>query len=120
MNENQSRWDDLLVEERKIEHELDEMIQVQRDTQRIEENYQELFFQGNQLMDRLGHFVAKDRDEIEELQWQSKQKQQGILYHLENQKEQVHKEQRKIEDRQDELFYEKKRVLADKEDSDEY
>jgi flagellar capping protein FliD len=120
MNEKHSKWDNLLLEEKQIENELDEMIQVQRDTQRIEENYHELFFQGNQLIDRLERFVGEDTYEIEELQWQSKQKQQGILYHLEDQKEQLHKEQRRIEDRQNELFYEKKRVLIEKEDIDEY
>lgn len=120
MKEKYSEWDDLLLKERQVENELDEITQVQRDAQRIEEQYEELFFYGSQLIDRLETFVKAEKYAVEDLQWSTKQKQQGILYHLDDQKEQIHKEKRMIEDQQDDLFYEKKRILAETENMNEY
>lgn len=120
MKEKHSDWDDLLLKERQVENELDEITQVQRDAQQIEEQYEELFFYGSQLIDRLETFVEAEKYAVEDLQWSTKQKQQGILYHLDDQKDQIHKEKRTIEDQQDELFYEKKRVLAETESMNEH
>ncbi|MGX7150324.1 DUF3958 family protein [Enterococcus ureasiticus] len=116
-----NKWDELSLKERQIENQLDETAQTKRIVQRMEETYQELFYEGNQLIQRFETFVgdAEGNYLAEELHWQTKQKQQAIFYQLEDEKERLHKESRQLEDEKDHLYYEKKKVLIEMEDEDE-
>ncbi|WP_430606696.1 hypothetical protein IGJ55_002861 [Enterococcus sp. AZ170] len=117
-----NEWDELAQRERQVENKLEETIETQRAVQRIEEEYQELFYRGNQLIERFDTFVvdAEGNYLAEELNWQTKQRQQAIFYQLEDEKERLHKENRSLEEEQDHLYYEKKRTLIEMEEKDEH
>jgi len=117
-----NKWDELAQRERQVENKLEETIETQRAVQRIEEEYQELFYRGNQLIERFDTFVgdAEGNYLAEELNWQTKQRQQAIFYQLEDKKERLHKENRSLEEEQDHLYYEKKRTLIEMEEKDEH
>lgn len=117
-----NKWDELALRERQVENKLEETIETQRAVQRIEEEYQELFYRGNQLIERFDTFVgdAEGNYLAEELNWQTKQRQQAIFYQLEDEKERLHKENRSLEEEQDHLYYEKKRTLIEMEEKDEH
>lgn len=117
-----NKWDELAQRERQVENKLEETIETQRAVQRIEEEYQELFYRGNQLIERFDTFVgdAEGNYLAEELNWQTKQRQQAIFYQLEDEKERLHKENRSLEEEQDHLYYEKKRTLIEMEEKDEH
>ncbi|MBO0446101.1 DUF3958 family protein [Enterococcus ureilyticus] len=117
-----NKWDELAQRERQVENKLEETIETQRAVQRIEEEYQELFYRGNQLIERFDTFVgdAEENYLAEELNWQTKQRQQAIFYQLEDEKERLHKENRSLEEEQDHLYYEKKRTLIEMEEKDEH
>ena len=117
-----NKWDELTLKEHQVENKLEETIETQRAVQRIEEEYQELFYRGNQLIERFDTFVgdAEGNYLAEELNWQTKQRQQAIFYQLEDEKERLHKENRSLEEEQDHLYYEKKRTLIEMEEKDEH
>lgn len=122
MNKEISKWDEHILKEQQVENKLDETIETQRAVQRIEEEYQELFYRGNQLIERFDTFVggAEGNYLAEELNWQIKQKQNAIFYQLEEEKERLYKESRSLEEEKDYLYYEKKRTLREMEDKDEH
>lgn len=112
-----SQWDELSLEEREIEHAVDEAIETKRKIAKIEDKYEELFANTTRLAERLEKFSKNENDTymFEDIQWQIRQKQKDVFHYLDDEKDELKKRIKKMEDRDNEIFYEKKKMLVEEE-----
>ncbi|MHC5217075.1 DUF3958 family protein [Enterococcus sp. LJL128] len=110
-----NQWDGLLLEERNVENALDEAIETQRKMDKLEDKYSELFYRVNHLVSRLDQFIGNDQEKqmTEELRWQVQQKKKAVFFHLEEEKEKFLKETKELQDQEDLIYYQKKRLLIE-------
>ncbi|WP_321386461.1 DUF3958 family protein [uncultured Enterococcus sp.] len=116
-NKTINQWDELSLEERKIENAMDEAAEMKRKIARIEDDYEELFAHTTHLAERLDKFSKNESDRylFEDIQWQIRQKQKDVFHYLEDEKDTLQKELKELEDRDNEIFYEKKKMLVEEE-----
>lgn len=112
-----SQWDELSLEEREIEHAVDEAIETKRKIAKIEDEYEKLFTNTTRLAERLEKFSKNENDRymFEDIQWQIRQKQKDVFHYLDDEKDELQKRIKKMEDRDNEIFYEKKKMLVEEE-----
>ena len=105
------------VEELKLEHELDQVEDDKKQITHISEEYEEFFHHTSSLFIGLEEQFSQNdfswyiNDHSEDLQ----NRKQHIFGDIEEVRQQLHKQNLSIEDEQNELFYKKKKLFANKE-----
>jgi hypothetical protein len=117
-----SKLEEIQLQKAKIEHKKEELLDLKREIRSTEEEYEEYFFYQKQLFSDLQEEFAQSQtdmlyqDMAEEIKWQS----QGIQEFLEDQHQEFSKQIRNLEDKQDELYWQKIQSKGETEDKNEY
>ncbi|MGC6769856.1 DUF3958 family protein [Enterococcus sp. LJL128] len=113
------QWEELARAERQLVYEKEELEDKKRSIDRLDEAYQEHFFQTAALFQSAYDLIAGEKEDqylVEECAEQIQRKQRNLSEMMEEEQENIAKEHYSLNEKEDELFYQKKRWMTEKEE----